>query len=160
MVHQDYSNWHSSIFELKYKCYRHCHNKSVSRYSRPDRQMSGPTGRPAVSYISYYNLSSVTDSVCPLTPRPFMDLSAPKFFMLRPTLPYLLTCKNSAPWDQYLSRERISWFPWQPIEILKFRFRELFLVTKLDLCANFGAERSINGRGVSGLTESVTLLKL
>ena len=26
---------------------------------------------------SYYNLSSVTDSVCPLTLRPFMDLRAP-----------------------------------------------------------------------------------
>ena len=29
------------------------------------------------SCTSYYNLSSVMDSVCPLTPRPFMDLRAP-----------------------------------------------------------------------------------
>ncbi len=29
-------------------------------------------------FPSYYNLSSVTDSVWPLSPRPFMDLRAPK----------------------------------------------------------------------------------
>ena len=71
-----------------------------------------------------------------------------------------LTIKNSAPSDQYLSRERISWFPWQPFGILKFRFREVFFVPRPDLPAKFGARRSINGRVVGGQTNIVTLLKL
>ncbi len=70
------------------------------------------------------------------------------------------TLKNSAPSDQYLGRKRISLFPWQPIGILKFRFREVFSVTIPDLPAEFGACRSINGLGDSAQTESVTLLKL
>ncbi len=70
------------------------------------------------------------------------------------------TMKNSALCDQYRSHERISLFPWQPIGILKFRFQEVFSVTIPDLPAKFSARRSINGRGVSGQTESMTLLKL
>ncbi len=70
------------------------------------------------------------------------------------------TLKNSAPSDQYLGRKRISLFPWQPIGILKFCFREVFSVTIPDLPAKFSAHRSINGRGVSGQTEPQTLLKL
>ena len=70
-----------------------------------------------------------------------------------------LTIKNSAPSEQYLSRERISWFPWQPIKIFKFRFREIFSVPDIDLPAKFGAPRSVNNRGVSGQTNTVTFLK-
>ncbi len=71
-----------------------------------------------------------------------------------------LFLKISAPSDQYPSHDRISWFPWQPIEMFKFRFRELFSVTFPDVRAKFGARRSLNGRVDSGQTESVTLLKL
>ena len=71
-----------------------------------------------------------------------------------------LTIKKSAPSDKYLSCERILRFPWQRVGILKFRFRELFSVTLPYVPAKFGARRSINGRGDSGQTESVTLLKL
>ena len=70
------------------------------------------------------------------------------------------TLKNSARSDQRLSRERMSGFPWQPIGISKFRFRELFSVPLLSLPAEFGARRSVNGRVVYGQTESMTLLKL
>ena len=69
------------------------------------------------------------------------------------------TMKNSGLSDQYLSRERISQFPWQPIGILKFRFREVFFVPLPDLPAKFGIRRSINGRGVAGQTNTVTFLK-
>ena len=55
-----------------------------------------------------------------------------------------LLIKNSEPSGQYLRRERISWFPWQPFGILKFRFREVFFVYHPDLPAKFGARRSIN----------------
>ena len=68
--------------------------------------------------------------------------------------------KNSAPSDQYLGRERISWFPWQPFGILKFRFREVFFVPHPDLHAEFGPLTSVNGRVDSGQTNIVTLLKL
>ncbi len=68
--------------------------------------------------------------------------------------------RNSAPSEHYLGRERISWFPWQPFGILKFRFREVFFVPAPDLAAKFGAHRSINGRVVSAQTNIVTLLKL
>ncbi len=70
------------------------------------------------------------------------------------------TIKISALSDQYLSHERISRFPWQPIGIFNFRFREVFFVPLPDLPAKFGARRSINHGGVSAQTESVTLLKL
>ena len=71
-----------------------------------------------------------------------------------------LILKKLAPSDKYPSCDRIFRFPWQPIKNFKFRFRELFSVTFPDVCAKFGAHRSINGRGDSGQTESVTLLKL
>ncbi len=64
--------------------------------------------------------------------------------------------ENSAPSDQYFSRERISLFPWQPIGIFNFRFREVFL----DPPAQFGARRSGNVRVDSAQTNNVTLLKL
>ena len=67
--------------------------------------------------------------------------------------------KNSEPSDQYLRRERISWFPWQPFGFLKFRFREASFVPLPDLPAKFGIRRSINGRGVAGQTNTVTFLK-
>ncbi len=43
--------------------------------------------------------------------------------------------------------QRVGRLPWQPIAILKFRFREVFSVPIPDLPAKFGARRSINGRG-------------
>ncbi len=70
------------------------------------------------------------------------------------------TMKNPGLLDQYLSRERISQFPWQPIGILKFRFREEFFVPLPNLPAKFGARRSINHGGDSAQTNNVTLLKL
>ncbi len=70
------------------------------------------------------------------------------------------TMKNSGLSDQYLSRERISQFPWQPIGILQFRFREVFFVPLPDLPAKFDTRRSINQGGVSAQTNIVTLLKL
>ncbi len=69
-----------------------------------------------------------------------------------------LSIKKSAQLDQYLSRERISWFPWQPFAILKFRFREILSVPNPHLFAKFGARRSVNGRGVAGQTHTVTFL--
>ena len=71
-----------------------------------------------------------------------------------------LTIRNSAQSEQYLSRERISQFPWQPIGILKFRFREVFFVPHPDLHAEFGLLTSVNVRVVSAQTNNVTLLKL
>ncbi len=68
--------------------------------------------------------------------------------------------KKSALLDQYLSRERISWFPWQPFWIFKFRFREVFFVPLPDHPAEFGARRSINRGGDGAQTNNVTLLKL
>ncbi len=71
-----------------------------------------------------------------------------------------LTIKNSAPSDKYLSCERTSRFPWQPVGILKIHFREVFFVPLPDLPAKFGVRRSINGRGDGAQTNNVTLLKL
>ena len=69
------------------------------------------------------------------------------------------TLKKLAPSDQYLRHDRIFSFPWQPIGIFKFRFREVFFVPLLDLRAKFGARRSINRGGVSTQTNIQTFLK-
>ena len=72
------------------------------------------------------------------------------------------------PVRQALSALHVKWrvtnisfwyIPWQLINILKFRFRELFFVPAPDLPAEFGADQLRNGRGVSGQTNTQTLLK-
>ncbi len=70
---------------------------------------------------------------------------------------YVIT--NSAQLVQYLSCEKIFSFPWQPIGIFKFRFREVFFVPLQDLHAEFGAHKSKTRGGVSTQTNTQTLLK-
>ena len=67
--------------------------------------------------------------------------------------------KNSASSEHYLGCERISLFPWQPIGIFSFRFREMFFVTLPDVPAKFGAQGPVNGGVDREQTDIQTLLK-
>ncbi len=69
---------------------------------------------------SYYNLSSVMDSVCPLTPRPFMDLQAPNLTLM-PWPSYYKIIINLYAWQS-------GWEPhWQGASLLNTSTHMYFL---------------------------------
>ncbi len=69
------------------------------------------------------------------------------------------TINNSASSGHYLGRERISLFPWQPIGIFSFCFREMFFVTLPDVPAKFGAHGPVSAGVDREQTDIQTLLK-
>ena len=71
-----------------------------------------------------------------------------------------LTIKNSAPLDQCLGHERISWLAWQPSRFHGNEPRQIFFVPNPDVPAKFGPHRPLNDGVVSGQTRPQTLLKL